>query len=1506
MTQSTEPSKFKSPSNLLSNSSLSLNPLPQPNPKDELLKSDMMKKLSLKEKWLNEQAAMSQPKVQPMEVDRVSDKKKKDEKKSFFNGILSSVKHMIKPDKEKGKKSTSLPSGESVDLDKLVEDEKIDIDNFDELVVESDQPVPGCVNKRIQAFLQKQKSDEVREGADDILNGIKEGNDRLAKQMRDMEQRRFSDNMNAIKSSVVDSKVASMKEMNISKYFPTQQEKKPPAVAKNRDVKALKDVNLSKYFPQSSSPTGKASGSPTAQSTTSSAAASPLMPRKNINEIDLANYFPGTPVMTRKASVSSPPGSPMTEALPTFERRMSVISIPPPPPPPVAKKNILSLQSVKKRPPPNENVDRNVVETKKEPSPVKTSKKKGKDEFNMFDQLLDGAIDLQQFKEKMEVSLDNFESLLGEQKLERSPSKEYDKICSGGSGKSKSNSKGIAHDEVKKQRMTPERDEPIREVKKTSRKAKAKSPKTPEKSEILDKLAIDPKIFKNLATEYQRLLNELQRSSKSPDTDSLSLDDPIIEDESLPELSPERTRLDNKRKSPQRSDDRKKFKEEVVMEHPVKQEIAQAADIVEEDSVLARLERKYRRGSLKTIDEVVVQETSDAAVAIESILPVKVVEQPVDVKMNETRTLADKPEESYSVIERLEMKLRKKREQAAMLQEEEFKLVIKETPKLNSTALVKQQENIRKETKSEQLPLENKLPKAKFPPPKVQEVNSFEHLLSLPKENIDDIFTEYEMTEKDTEKALMEFQESFDQIVEDDVEVVPVAAKIVEIAKKQEKTSLKVEAGQYSKPINVPVKVPEPEQVTPVAEKSAPRKSPSKAKPKEASVKSAAKESLVSQQPKESTWKPQPGPSPKTSNLTKSPAKSSPVKSPPKESVAEAEVAASVTADKPKSKEPPVKAKRKTPPKAKPVEQILIDLPKENDFSFSYAPVQSPQRQQTLATASSVIQQEKVGSQPETIEADLKAEKRQNRNSLHMDLAEIDFGIAERPLDINNFFPRQSSIEEIPDSPKSSNSIDETKLTSGRDSAYSGSRKSSAGEKEIETAQPAIPASYMNVLKEISCGLIGFDDEPLILMEPPVRAELEKGKAVIEPPKEKAEETYTKVLQDISSTLVGLDLHGVDSPKPKNYSQIIPPFVQDQYVIKKMASTNSLEIPNGHSIHDFSPNVDEVTENMLPVPPARRRKSIESIDAPEIRAKRGLPASKSFDYETISGRTSKNSTEYYEHYVPPATSGRRMEKYDPEARKDSLEGIRTRTRQRAIDDLMVKSTRSRLYDDDTPVRRTFDDIATTRRPYGDSPVRAVFERREGSMPSESILSEKSQQLHKKKESFMRDQMTESTNPYIREMMRQDVDNPIDISDIKFIRNHPTAALPSSHVSSYQRPSSYVPRTTSSYSKPSVLTSHTPTSSYSRSSAIHATPSYKSTPSSSLGYLNPSSNTAAHILTKSHTLSPSTNAYAPRRPITSLSDAHPSTTSRYTSHSRPTTSYSQKKSAGSSRDACVIS
>ena len=70
--------------NPISNNSPNLNPpTDASNPKDELLKSDMMKKLSLKEKWLNEQQSKSKAAAVSMDVD--------DKKKSFFTGILSSV-----------------------------------------------------------------------------------------------------------------------------------------------------------------------------------------------------------------------------------------------------------------------------------------------------------------------------------------------------------------------------------------------------------------------------------------------------------------------------------------------------------------------------------------------------------------------------------------------------------------------------------------------------------------------------------------------------------------------------------------------------------------------------------------------------------------------------------------------------------------------------------------------------------------------------------------------------------------------------------------------------------------------------------------------------------------------------------------------------------------------------------------------------------------------------------------------------------------------------------------------------------------------------------------------------------------------------------------------------------------------------------------------------------------------------------------------------------------------
>lgn len=1388
--------------NLISNSSLNLQSHDNPNPKDELLKSDMMKKLSLKEKWLLEQSAAASltppPKViEPMEVDhQLLDENKKEEKKSFFSGVISSVKHLIKPDKDHSReqktKSKTPPSVKSVDLDKLIKDENINVENFDELVVESDKPQPGTVSKKIEAFLKKQKSEDIREDADGILNEIKEGNEKMAKQMRDMEQRRFSTNMQAIKSSVVDSKVASMKEVNLSKYFPTQQEKKPPAVAKNRDVKALKDVNLSKYFPSSSSPTsGKRTPvSPTVLSATSSANASPLMPRKNINEIDLGNYFPGTPTLSRKTSFSTPPGSPLTENPPTLDRRDSISrivvynSIPPPPPPPIAKKNVLSLQTIKKRQPvapleqskstetekPSKAItskQEKLQNNKKEKSPSKIEPRKSslKDEFNMFDQLLDGAIDIEHNTKTIDdIDLDNFDALIDEVKLERSPSKEYAKIFEGNS-KRNSVSKEITPEADKKQndsktsekiveQKQPEAEQKLPEKKKSG-KPKKKKPKKVEKPEILDKLAIDPKIIQNLTNEYQRLLLELERSSKSPETETSTQHtesseyDVILENPMPIKISPLAARLDNKRKSPQRSEECKKFKEEEVKE-TVSEEVKIIENPVDDDSLIARLERKYRR-NLSQNNET--QPEEEAKTSEETV---------------------EKSEESYSIIERLERKLKQKKEINAQPENVE---IIKESLPLASVQLVKiqnekqpkdfkepiksfndinepapdeifeeisatQGQNIN-ETINPLIVTKPKVIETELPySTKKSEIKCFESLLNLPKEGIDDIFSEFELTEKETEKALRDFQESYDSINKDQGD---------------------------------------------------------------------AKKSNVSD---------------------------------------------------------PI-----------PIENI-----------------------------------------------------QQKRKSLQIDLAEIDCGISERPLNLNDLIPRRRSIEEslgIPDSPKSFNSNEEIKVASTKDSAYSGSgktsRKSSTDDKEIqkevkkiqksvnnEVKKKEIAASYINVLKEISNGLIGLDEEPMVFMTvPEVTVEPKKAEITTESAavKESAKESYAKVLQDISHNLVGLDFCEIE-PK-KNYSQVIPPSVQDiaqKSNIKRVPSANILEVPNAEKIREFHPDAEDIVDIKIPVPPVRRHKSVENSQTPEptIKSKRLLPSSKSFEYETISGRTSKNSTEYYDQIYPSTNNGAKKLDPQPATRVSNEGGFRTRNRQRAIDDLLAKSANSRGNEDMKPPRRQTTEIRRSEEADG---------------ADSSFLLEKSQMLHRRKESFMRDQISDSNNPYIREMMKQDVDNPIDISDIKFIRRNPTVPLLSnSYLSSYQ------PRTTTSSSYASSRTpisygrvSHAspvtysrssvtnPVTSYSRPTVVSPIFTYKSPipATSSISYLNPSSSTAAHILTKAHTISPhssSSTSYTSRqRPITSLSD--PITTSSRLS--RPT-SQSQKKSSGSTRDACSIS
>jgi hypothetical protein len=447
-----------------------------------------------------------------------------------------------------------------------------------------------------------------------------------------------------------------------------------------------------------------------------------------------------------------------------------------------------------------------------------------------------------------------------------------------------------------------------------------------------------------------------------------------------------------------------------------------------------------------------------------------------------------------------------------------------------------------------------------------------------------------------------------------------------------------------------------------------------------------------------------------------------------------------------------------------------------------------------------------------------------NFDNLSSSLAEIDVNICDYPLedDILSTYLNSPPLE-TKQSPKVTNESAES-----RDSI----KKSS-------------PTNYLNVLKEISDELIGYDEETLTVFQD----EQIKDKvafATITDAKgadKKLCENYVNVLQDISNELVGADIMDVRIEN-KNYSQIIPPNVQDLKTMRESIEYDMLSIDNKDDYH-------------VPHAPPRRHKSAEAS-----RERKILSPSRSIDYDTISGIS---STEYFDHYYSVAHSNE-FNKYNKPQYPEVTKIIPSRS---SYDEVLPRSSNIR----EEKFHRTSPSAAHQ------------------SAENNRLLSQRSEMLHKRKEEFLRDQHSDSRNPYIREMLRQDVENPINIRDIRFIRKHPTTPLPSSTI----KFSSYVPKTV-----PTQSSTRTPVS-YGRSSVIdRISSSHTPSPRTSQRY-TPSS-TVSHIMTKSHTISPALVNRNSRVTTSSYSDPLASTrtsrTSRYSS--------TAKKSSPQSRDACRIS
>ncbi|XP_023034623.1 F-actin-monooxygenase Mical isoform X1 [Drosophila willistoni] len=270
--------------------------------KENLVKSDILRKLTLKEKWLAENAAiaagMANPTIAPVQPQLTSPPKSKfDEKyekvvspspssnllvvepkpkpvidfdlnelkprKPNFDerpqemlpkpaSLQKPIKPSPKPEQKNGTstnvsrsnsmKSNASSSGGSPRLKKTTTP-KMHIQN-----------ILGTI-KKIERQQSKEAEDDEEEDAMDV--DVPQDNKELSNKLKEIQASSFAGTMDHIKSQLTMPTVSSSQAaatMDLSKYFPNQKQEKNTSANTNKNQKTLKDVDLAKYFPSSPVP----------------------------------------------------------------------------------------------------------------------------------------------------------------------------------------------------------------------------------------------------------------------------------------------------------------------------------------------------------------------------------------------------------------------------------------------------------------------------------------------------------------------------------------------------------------------------------------------------------------------------------------------------------------------------------------------------------------------------------------------------------------------------------------------------------------------------------------------------------------------------------------------------------------------------------------------------------------------------------------------------------------------------------------------------------------------------------------------------------------------------------------------------------------------------------------------------------------------------------------------------------------------------------------------------
>ncbi|XP_070063580.1 F-actin-monooxygenase Mical isoform X1 [Drosophila virilis] len=270
--------------------------------KENLVKSDILRKLTLKEKWLAENAAIAAGMASPMKTPIAAaaatatapPKSKFDEK---YEKVVSPPQAVVEPKpkpvidfnleelkprkpnfeerpKELLKKPESLKkpaqlspkperkSSANVSRSSSMKSnasskssprprKKVPLPNDNRMQIER---ILGTVKK-----LQRQHSSDQDEemDIDDDADADSQTNTQMSSKLKEIGASSFAGTMDHIKSQLVMPTVHTAN-VDLSKYFPNQKEEKSSSGNTNKNQKTLKDVDLAKYFPSSPAPQRRA------------------------------------------------------------------------------------------------------------------------------------------------------------------------------------------------------------------------------------------------------------------------------------------------------------------------------------------------------------------------------------------------------------------------------------------------------------------------------------------------------------------------------------------------------------------------------------------------------------------------------------------------------------------------------------------------------------------------------------------------------------------------------------------------------------------------------------------------------------------------------------------------------------------------------------------------------------------------------------------------------------------------------------------------------------------------------------------------------------------------------------------------------------------------------------------------------------------------------------------------------------------------------------------------